>query len=188
MNNTIIYLIGHYGVGKYTIAKAICAATGARLVDNHLINNVVFSLIRSDGRTPLPERVWDLIWTIREQAVAAIAELAPSEMSYVLTNALIEGDPWDRAAFEQIVTLARDRGSILVPVVLSASDAAFAARMAAPDRAERLKHTDAASAAATRSARELLRIEHPNRLDLDTTDRPPDEAARIIIAHTERLA
>ena len=31
MNNTIVYLIGHYGVGKLTIGKAICAMTGARL-------------------------------------------------------------------------------------------------------------------------------------------------------------
>ena len=61
MNNTIIYLIGHYGVGKLTIAKAICAATSARLFDNHLANNVVFSLIPTDGRTKLPPRIWDLI-------------------------------------------------------------------------------------------------------------------------------
>ena len=54
MNNSIIYLLGHYGVGKLTVAKAICAVTGARLFDNHLINNVVFSLIEADGKTTLP--------------------------------------------------------------------------------------------------------------------------------------
>ena len=54
MKNTIVYLIGHYGVGKLTIAKAICDATGARLFDNHLANNVIFSLVRADGSTPLP--------------------------------------------------------------------------------------------------------------------------------------
>jgi hypothetical protein len=187
MNGTIIYLLGHPGVGKYTIAKAICAASGARLFDNHLINNVVFSLICADGRTPLPDRVWDLVWTIREQAVTAIAELAPPEMSYVLTNALREGDQWDSAAYQQIVALADRRGSILVPVLLTASDAAFAARMAAPDRQERLKHTDAEGAAKDRLKRPLLGVDHPNRLDLDTTNLPPEEAARIIIAHAERL-
>lgn len=57
MKNTIIYLIGHYGVGKLTIARQICAASDARLFDNHLVNNVVFSLIRADGKTPLNERV-----------------------------------------------------------------------------------------------------------------------------------
>jgi hypothetical protein len=187
MNGTIVYLIGHYGVGKYTIAKALCAASGARLFDNHLVNNVVFSLIRGDGRTPLPERVWDLIWTIREQAVTAIAELSPPEESFVLTNALREGDPRDHRAYEQILQLAAGRGSLFVPVVLTASDEAFATRIGAPDRHERLKHTDVASAALSRLQAPLLRVDHPHRLDLDTTDMPPDEAARRIIEHVERL-
>jgi len=41
MDNTIIYLLGHEGVGKYTIAKEIVTMTGARLVDNHE-NETVF--------------------------------------------------------------------------------------------------------------------------------------------------
>ena len=188
MNGTIIYLIGHYGVGKLTIAKAICATTGARLFDNHLANNVIFSLVRGDGRTPLPEGVWDKIGVIRDQAFLAIEELTLPETSFVLTNCLIEGDPLDHAAYEKVRGLASRRGSRFVPVVLRASDAAHAARMASPDRAERLKHTDAASAEHKRHTTELLHIDHPNRLDLDTTELPPDHAARIIIAHAERLA
>jgi hypothetical protein len=188
MNNTIIYLIGHYGVGKLTIAKAICTATHARLFDNHLANNVIFSLIRADGRTPLPEGVWDRIGVIREQALLAIEELTPSEASFVLTNCLLESDPGDRAAYDRVMKTAARRGSVFVPVTLIASDAAHAARMASPERAERLKHTDVASAERKRRTTELLRIDDPNRLDLDTTDLPPDQSARLIIEHAERLA
>lgn len=188
MNNTIIYLIGHYGVGKLTIARAICAATEARLFDNHLANNVIFSLIRADGKTPLPEAVWDMIGAIRDQAFKAIEELTPSDTSFVLTNCLLESDPGDRQAYEQVQAVAARRGNVLVPVILTASDAAHAARMGSTDRAERLKHTDVESAAEKRRMEPLLRIQHPNRLDLDTTDLPPGEAARLIIAHAERLA
>jgi hypothetical protein len=60
--------------------------------------------------------------------------------------------------------------------------------MAAPERAARLKHTDAISAEQKRHSTELLRVEHPNRLDIDTTDLPPGEAARLIVTHAERLA
>jgi len=74
-----------------------------------------------------------------------------------------------------------------VPVLLTASDAAHAARVGTPERAERLKHTDVASAEHKRRTTELLRVDHPNRLDLDTSDLPPSEAARLIIAHAERL-
>ena len=188
MNNTIVYLIGHYGVGKLTIGKAICAMTGARLFDNHLANNVIFSLVREDGKTPLPEGVWDMIGVIRDQAFRAMEELAPRQASFVLTNCLIEGDPMDHAAYEKVRGLAERRGSVFVPVVLRASDAAHAARIGAPERAERLKHTHAESAQHKRRTTELLRLDHPSRLDLDTTELPPDEAARLIIAHAERLA
>ena len=188
MNNTIIYLIGHYGVGKLTIAKAIRAVTGATLFDNHLTNNVIFSLIRADGKTPLPPRVWDLIWIIREQAMLAIEELVPAQVGYVLTNCLIEGDPMDRAFYERVVTLAERRGNIFVPVVLNASDAAHAARIPSAERGANYKQTDAEGAHRKRTTTELLRIDHRHRLDLDTTHLPPDEAARQIIQHAERLA
>ena len=185
MNNTIIYLIGHYGVGKLTIAKAICAATSARLFDNHLANNVVFSLIPTDGRTKLPARVWDLIGVIREQAFLAIEELSSPKDSFVLTNCLVEGDPRDRDAYERVVDLAQRRGAVFVPVLLSASDAAHAARIPSAERGANYKQTDAAGAEQMRRTTELLRVEHPNRLDLDTTHLPSPEAARIIIAHAE---
>lgn len=188
MNNTIIYLIGHYGVGKLTIARAICAATDARLFDNHLANNVIFSLIRADGKTPLPDSVWDMIGAIRDQAFVAIETLTPPDTSFVLTNCLLDSYPGDRQAYEQVKAVAARRGNVFVPVLLTASDEAHAARVGAPERLERLKHTDVESAAAKRRAEPLLRIDHPNRLDLDTSTLPPDQTARLIIAHAERLA
>jgi hypothetical protein len=188
MNNTIIYLIGHYGVGKLTIAKAICAVTDARLFDNHLANNVIFSLVRADGKTPLPEGVWDMIGIIRDQAFRAIEELTPPDASFALTNCLLESDPGDHAAYEKVKAVAERRGNVFVPVLLRASDAAHASRVNSAERAERLKHTDVDSAAHKRRSEPLLRIDHPNRLDIDTSDLPPSEAARLIIAHAERLA
>jgi hypothetical protein len=188
MNSTIIYLIGHYGVGKLTIAKAICAAADARLFDNHLANNVVFSLIRPSSTTPLPERVWDLIGVIRDQAFLAIEELTQPDASFVLTNCLLEGDPRDHAAYGKVEGVAARRGSVFVPVLLTASDAAHAARLPSAERGANFKSTNVESALHKRRITELLRIEHPNRLDIDTTHLPPHEVARQIIEHAERLA
>ncbi|PXA97439.1 hypothetical protein DMC47_14050 [Nostoc sp. 3335mG] len=188
MQNTIIYLIGHYGVGKLTIGQAIAAATGARLFDNHLANNVIFSLVREDGRTRIPDRAWDLIMTIRRQALIAMAEIAPPAASFVLTNALMDDDPLDHQAFAEVVSAAKQRGSTFVPVLLSASDAAHAARVPSLEREARLKMTDAAGAARARREKSLLAVDHPNRLDLDNTDLPATVAAGLIVAHAERCA
>ena len=188
MKSTIIYLLGHYAVGKLTIGRAIAAQTDARLFDNHLANNVIFSLIGADGKGPLPVRVWDMIDTIRDQAFLAIEELTPPETSFVLTNCLLETDPGDRASYEQVERLAARRGSVFVPVLLTASGAAHAARIDSPERRERFKMTDATRAEHKRRTTELLRVDHPNRLDLDTTELAPLDAARTIVAHAMRVA
>jgi hypothetical protein len=188
MHNTIIYLIGHYGVGKLTIGKEIAAATGARLFDNHLANNVIFALIREDGKTKIPEGAWDLIMTIRRQALTAMAELASPEASFVLTNALMEGDPMDRQAYDEVVETAARRGSTFVPVFLSASDEAHAQRIPSAEREARLKMTDSAGAALVRQSKPLLAVDHANRLDLDTTNLPASEAALRVIAHAAQRA
>jgi len=187
MINTIVYLIGHYGVGKLTIARHICGATGARLFDNHLANNVIFSLIREDGSTPIPDAAWQIIMNIRRQALVAMADIARPEASFVLTNALMDDDPLDRQAFDEVIAVAQKRRAVFVPVVLSATDAAHAARIPSLERESRLKMTDVEGAARVRAGRALLRIDHPNRLDLETTTVPPEQAAQQIIHHAERL-
>jgi hypothetical protein len=48
--------------------------------------------------------------------------------------------------------------------------------------------TDPVGAEYKRRTTELLRITHPNRLDIDTTDLPPADAAQMIISHAMRRA
>jgi hypothetical protein len=187
MMNTIVYLLGHYGVGKLAVAKAISAQTGARLFDNHLVNNVVFSLIRADGKTTMPDDVWDAIGEIREIAFRSIEKLAPPEYSYVLTNALTD-DLVDRQWFERAIELARRRGATFLPVQLHCAEAEHARRIDTPDRAANLKHTDVTSGIARRHTVRLLPVDHPNVMTIDTTHLPPSEAAQQIIAAAERLA
>jgi predicted kinase len=187
MDSTIVYLIGHYGVGKLTVAKALCTLTGARLLDNHLINNVVFSLIRADGRTPLPERVWDHIADIRTIAFEVMETLAPVEFSYVLTNAL-DDVPADRVWYDRAVSLAERRGARFVPVIVTCDEAENARRIPSADRAANMKHIDAVSAMERRRSVPQLPVVHPNRLDLDTTRQSPEASAAAILGHVRSRA
>ncbi|WP_173087891.1 hypothetical protein [Devosia sp. 1635] len=129
-----------------------------------------------------------MIDVIRGQALLAMEELAPVDASFVLTNCLLEGHQGDRATYEKVEQLALRRGSVFVPVLLTASDAAYADRIAAPERASRLKMTGASGAEHKRRTTELLRIDHPNLLNIDTTELPPPEVAQTIISHIRRLA
>lgn len=88
MKNTILYLIGFPGTGKYTIAKEIAALTGARLIDNHLINNPIFSVVRKDGRTELPKETWGYTRQIGDIVREAVVKLAPPEENFIFTNSI----------------------------------------------------------------------------------------------------
>lgn len=186
LHNTIVYLLGHYGVGKLTVAKALCALTGARLVDNHLMNNVVFSLIRTDGKTALPPAVWDLIAKVREAAFEAIETLASADASFVLTNAL-DNTPEDHEWFDRVVRLARRRGALFVPVLVTCDEAENAHRIPSPEREANMKHTDVASAMERRRTAIPLPVTHANRLEIDTTLQSPKEAATAILQHVASL-
>src|SRR5919108_4737711 len=101
LHNTIIYLIGIPAVGKYTVAKEIGRLTGAKVVDNQLINFPVFSVIGYDGTAtfPFPQGAWAHIETIRRAVFATIREFCPPDDSFVLTNVLDARAPGDKALF-----------------------------------------------------------------------------------------
>jgi len=187
VKNTIVYLIGFPGVGKLTVGQEICVQTGARMMDNHLINNVAFSLVRVDGSTPIPDQVWDEIKQIRDAGLRIIARHAPAEASFVLTNVLLD-DAGDRALHAQVEATAEQRGALFVPVLLRCEENENMRRLVSPGREERMKETDPETARQRLNTEPLLDVAHPNRLDLDTTDVPPAATARQIIEHAERLA
>lgn len=54
IENTFIYLMGFAGTGKLTIAKELQKIVPSILVDNHLILNVVFSLIEPEFKAMDP--------------------------------------------------------------------------------------------------------------------------------------
>ena len=88
--NVVIYLIGIPAVGKYTIAKEIRRLTGAKVVDNQLINLPIFSVLGFDGKDtfPFPTEAWKHIERIREAVLTVIQDLCAPNDSFVFTNVL----------------------------------------------------------------------------------------------------
>jgi hypothetical protein len=186
MHNTIVYLIGYPGVGKLTIAKALCQSTGARLVDNHMANNPIFSIIGADGVTPIPEAAWDRVKAVRDAFFDTILHVAPRAFSFVLTNVLLEDDG-DKVLFEQVENLAGQRGSLFVPVILHCEGREHYKRVSAPGRAEHYKEVRPSSLKKLIDEHPLLSIVHPHRLALDTTGLSPQQAAGRVIDHIDRI-
>ena len=99
LSKTIVLLMGFAGTGKYTIGRELAGLTGAKLIDNHLINNSLFVALDADGVKPLPYEIWEKVGRIRTIVYETIRELSPPELSFIFTMQLMDDDPLDHQAF-----------------------------------------------------------------------------------------
>ncbi len=187
MDNTIFLLVGHAGVGKLTTAKAIAALTGARIVDNHTVNNPIFNLIELYRSEPLPAVVWEQVADVRAAILETIATLSPPQWSFIFTLAAFDGAAEDIAIYHAIRETARRRGARFLPVRLTCRPSELVRRIVDPQR--KLMNKDvSAENAATDSLRPLLAFDEPQALSIDNTDLDPETIARRIVAAGESLA
>ncbi len=170
-----IYLIGHAGVGKYTIAKEL-SNFDFKVVDNHLINNPIFSLLDLDDITPIKENAWETIGEIRKSILGFVCQDTLS--NYVFTNELQE-EKCDHVIYNQVKNAAEARGSIFIPVKLIINDESeHKERISNPQRKERFKKT---TLPLDRIAKELIQIQHPNLQELDVTNLTPGQAVERLL-------
>jgi hypothetical protein len=188
LRNTIIYLIGIPAVGKYSTAKAIGRLTGAKVVDNQLINNPIFYVGGYDGTDafPFPKEGWNYISKIRQAVLGFIRGHAAADASFVFTNVL-GAKPGELKLFRQIERLAKHRKGIFVPVWLTCDPGEIRKRKNSPDRRRRLKDIDLSNIRFWTKEFEQLKVDHPNALHLDTTHSKPAKTARTIIKHANQL-
>ena len=187
LKNTIIVLIGFAGTGKYTIGRELCERTGAKLIDNHLINNPIFKVVDADGIRPLPPDVWDKVKTIRAIVYDAIRELSPPELSFVFTIELIEGKPGEEKAFDDLKELATARKSVFVPFRLLCDVDELCRRVASPGRIAMLKAISLEAARQKSADCEVLKAEHPNSRTIDVTGKSPSDSADAILSEIAKL-
>jgi hypothetical protein len=187
LTNTIIYLIGIPAVGKYTTAKEISRLTGARVVDNQLINNPVFSVIGYDGTDsfPFPRGAWKQIENIQKAVLTVIRDDCPPDASFVFTNVL---GLTDKSCFRRIERLAKQRNARFFPVWLTCDPYVLRKRKNSPDRRERLKDIDLSNIHYWTMEFEVLKVPHPNALTLDTSHRPPSNTAATILDHIRKIS
>jgi len=187
LDNTLIVLIGFAGAGKYTVGRALAARTGARLVDNHLINNPVLTVVGADGVTPLPAAVWDKVGSIRRLVYEAIREISPPGLSFIFTLELRESDPAAHRAFLDLQELAAARRSLLVPVRLLCDVEELCRRVSDPARAERLKEVSPDNARKKCAEHAVLSPKHENVRTVDVTAKSPDEVVDVIVREIELM-
>jgi predicted kinase len=186
--NLFVYLVGFGGTGKLTIARALAPVIGAKVVDNHWINNPIFGLIDPDGVTPLPRAVWVQVGRVHDAVMETIATLAKPGANFVFTHEGVEGEASDHAKFRDIRSVATRRGARLVPVRLLCEEAELVRRIQSPERAAMHKGIDPAHAINLSRHHAVLDPKTPDTLTLDVTRLSPEASVQAIVAHIKRLA
>ncbi|HEY3025116.1 MAG TPA: hypothetical protein VGJ55_03090 [Pyrinomonadaceae bacterium] len=187
LDNTLVLLIGFAGTGKYTIGRELCRRTGAKLVDNHLIANPVFTVVNADGITPLPKEVWAKLKEIRRIVYESIRELSPANLGFVLTMELRENNPDDHSAIDDLEKLAAARQSLFVPIRLVCEVEELCRRVADPKRRERLKEISVENTRRKSAEDAVLNPKHANLRTIDVTAKSPSETADAIIREVDSL-
>lgn len=183
-DNLIIYLFGFGGTGKLTIARELQKRFPLIVVDNQFINTTVFSLIDTDGVTPLPSRVWEYVEQVRTVVLQVIRELAKPKRSFLFTNELIDEDPGDVELYQKITQLAHERGALLIPVRLLISVDELCRRVQSPTRKKLLKSIDPDQAAKNWESCTVLKPE--GCFELDVTHLSATDAAKEIEIEVHR--
>lgn len=180
----IIYLIGRSGTGKYTIAKEL-AKQGYVTVDNQLINNPIFSLLKTEdlnSSLTIPIEAWNAIGKIRNIVFEFMAQDKLS--NYILTNELFDDDKGDHAGYKNVEELAKKRNSTFIPVKLQISYEENTKRISSPGRLERFKSTQIDEKDRNR---ELIEIDHPNLLEIEVSNLSAQEVAKIIMNKIKQI-
>ena len=123
----IININGWPGIGKLSVAEHLIKHIGGRLLDNHAIFNVAFSLC--EFRTP---PFYETVRAVRDIAFMRVTTLAV-DIPVALTSAYAD-TPFGRENWAAIRKMADTRGSPLGVVVLDCSLAENLRRLQMPDR------------------------------------------------------
>jgi hypothetical protein len=187
----IIHLIGYPGTGKRTIAAALVASVPRDdrrfvLVDNHLTGAPVLGVLDVGGAELVDDEVWRRVAEVRTVVHDVIRDLAPSGWSFVFTNVVTDASV--EPSVDRLRSLAADRRSVYVPVVVDCDPVERRRRVVAPDRRVHRKWIDPDQVEAFVAAHELVRPEDPHRLELDVTHVPPEAAAATILEHLGHLS
>lgn len=177
----VVYMLGYPGMGKRTVGGHLVALLDGVLVDNALINRPLLELFRWDGVDPLPPEIWQYAVPIRDAVLATIEDLAPSTNSYVFTN-VIEDRPTAAAEYDQVRSVAHQRGSLFLSVMLTCDIDVQVRRIDNPDRVALRKGADPEGYRGHRLAATLYQPPAPEVFHIDTTETPAADNARRIFA------
>ena len=179
----IVCLVGFPGVGKLTIAKILSRMIGAKIVDNHWINDPILGLIADDGSNPLRRPSGHKSRRSGRRCSTPSPRLPQLEPASSLRTLVRMKTSTITARFRNTEALPCGAGAIRrrPPLVRRGQ---LSRRIQSAEQVGR-KLVDPADAIVNVRSYTPLNPHVPNTLTLDTTNLSPEAAATAILAHID---
>lgn len=132
----IIHINGMPGVGKFTVAKLLAEKLNARLIDNHLLIDLVLTICKRGS-----EEYISLIKKMMSVILEQIAETP--DQTFIFTNALAEKAEGDKERFHQIQHFAENSKIPFVQILLKCDLEENKRRLVSEERKIKCKLMDA---------------------------------------------
>ena len=171
----IIHLIAYPGAGKYTIAKELCKDKQFKLFDNHIVNNVLFSL--TDLSKSLPTFKDKYINKLYKTAFEYFEKIDIKE-NIVFTN-FLENSKNDKKYLKMIKKFAKKANFLYIPILLTPNTQTLLSRVQNEERKSKLKLTNPQLAQQVYNS-VLIEIKDKNKMIIDNSNLSPEQVVKII--------
>jgi len=179
MQNIIIYIFGLCDSRKYTVTQEIAKLENFIVVDNHLINSPILSVLQPDGHSLLPHHTWYEIEKVRSAVYNSI-KMADRNSNFILTNEFYAEDEEDSKLFHQIQTVAKARSSQFFPVRMLCNKEEVLNRIVWEEKKMRFEAMHL-GIVHKKFGYTVLKPQHDNLFEIDVTQITPAKAAQYII-------
>lgn len=179
MTMQLIWLHGPPAAGKLTVAKELQSKHDFKLFHNHLAVDLSLAIYDSFGEKDFH----DFTNSIRRQALSKANELGVARM--VMTFMTCAQD--DKEEIRRYIDFFESENIQIYPVHLNPRHEVLLSRSVSLERQQSHKISCEERLSELLSEWQFLPIQHKNALEIDNSERPPDEVARQIIRHLPDL-
>lgn len=135
----------------------------------------------------LTQKGWAAINNIKDVIFDAIINICPKDSSFIISQELLQNNPWHKNFYEQVEHLAKARNAQLIPVRLICDTPVLLERVISEDRKKFYKTRSPNMIKERAMTTEPFKSTNKNELTLDTTDLSIQQTAKKILQHLEDL-
>lgn len=175
MKHKVIFFNGKPASGKLTIAKMLAEKTGAKIIDNHQVNNLVFNIKQFEG--DVPNFVWDFTSLVKKELWDLLAKL-PQIEDYIFTGCITKPSA---NGLQRSKKLAAALNADVYVITLDCSEDEVLTRVSTPERKENKKLSNPKAYKTLMKSKSIIIPNEEHCYTINNTMQTPEETLQAVL-------